>query len=175
MDIPSCSFQSNWVLWPPCDIFGFLWVIGMDKVRERIYRSLGNGLTTLHPVTMQASVVNHEIYKVMQNILPLLAKDLAPPCKAKTSRSIPTSPPNQIFRLFWLANLLKLCLLYLTCCVVFSWWSTSFKQAIKLMALTISCHCICFTELRGTWLVAQNTPEGKGSTFLTKTDAAAQG
>lgn len=32
--ISSRSSQSNWVLWHLCDIFGFLWVIGMDEVRK---------------------------------------------------------------------------------------------------------------------------------------------
>lgn len=55
---------------------------------------------------------------------------------------------------------------------------SSFKQAIKLMTLTLPSlqwQNVCFIELRGTWFKVQNTPEGKSSTFLTKTDWAAQG
>lgn len=110
----SRSFQSNWVLWHLCDIFGFLWVIGMDEVREENLQFTWKwcwGLVTAHPVTTRASAASHEMLQFMQNILPLFAQGLAPPSKAKTRRSITTSPLHQILRLLWLPNLSKLCLL----------------------------------------------------------------
>lgn len=81
--ISAHSFQSNWVLRHLCDIFGFLWVIGIDEVRKENLQFTWKwcwGLVTSHPVT---SMLNREMLQLMQNILPLFAQDLAPPTKPR--------------------------------------------------------------------------------------------